>query len=50
MPAATVFLALASAAGTQVRQQVNAADRETFKQATANQTFDLLRRCFLGLL
>ena len=46
-PVGTVFVALATAAGTEVRHQVNAWDRETFKQATANQALDLLRRRLL---
>jgi nicotinamide-nucleotide amidase len=48
-PVGTVFLALASAAGTQVRHNVNVWDRETFKQATANQALELLRRRLLKL-
>jgi len=48
-PVGSVFLALASAAGTQVKHQVNAWDRETFKQATANQALEMLRRALLGM-
>jgi len=43
-PAGTVFLGLACAKGTVVAQQFNPYDRETFKQATANQALELLRR------
>lgn len=42
-PAGTVFLALASAAGVEVRRLMNAWDRETFKQVTAQQALDWLR-------
>jgi nicotinamide-nucleotide amidase len=46
-PVGTVFIALASAAGTAVRHAVNAYDRETFKQLTSQQALDLLRRALL---
>lgn len=48
-PVGTVFIALASAAGTVVRPSLNAYDRETFKQLTAQQALDLLRRALLGI-
>jgi nicotinamide-nucleotide amidase len=48
-PVGTVYLALAGAFPTIVQAQVNAWDRETFKQATANQAFELLRRAMLRL-
>jgi nicotinamide-nucleotide amidase len=43
-PVGTVFIALASAAGVTVKQQLNAWDRETFKQVTATQALELLRQ------
>jgi nicotinamide-nucleotide amidase len=46
-PVGTVYLALAGEFPTVVQAQVNAWDRETFKQATANQAFELLRRAIL---
>jgi nicotinamide-nucleotide amidase len=49
-PVGTVFIALAGAAGTQVSKQFNPYDRETFKQVTAQQALDLLRRTLLGLV
>jgi nicotinamide-nucleotide amidase len=48
-PVGTVFLALASDAGTVVKHQLNAWERETFKQATASQALELLRRRILKL-
>lgn len=47
-PVGTVFIALASAQPTLVVKQFNPYDRETFKQATANQALDILRRAILG--
>lgn len=47
-PVGTVFIALASAQPTLVVKQFNPYDRETFKQATANQALDILRRAMLG--
>jgi nicotinamide mononucleotide (NMN) deamidase PncC len=39
----TVFIALATAAGVEVKRFLNAWDRETFKQVTATQALELLR-------
>lgn len=46
-PVGTVFIGLASARGTTVLKQFNPYDRETFKQATANQALEMLRRSIL---
>lgn len=43
-PVGTVFIALASAAGTKVINPVNRYDRETFKHLTCLQALELLRR------
>jgi nicotinamide-nucleotide amidase len=43
-PVGTVWMAVASAAGTRTRGRVNAFDRETFKYVTSQQALDLLRR------
>jgi nicotinamide-nucleotide amidase len=43
-PVGTVFIALATAAGIQVKQNFNPWDRETFKQVTAQQALEMLRR------
>jgi nicotinamide-nucleotide amidase len=43
-PVGTVFIALAAPDETVVEHQINAWDRETFKQVTAQQAMDLLRR------
>ena len=43
-PIGTVFIGLASFAGTQVQSNFNPYDRETFKQVTAQQALDRLRR------
>jgi nicotinamide-nucleotide amidase len=43
-PVGTVFIALAAPDGTVVERQLNSWDRETFKQVTAQQAMDLLRR------
>jgi nicotinamide-nucleotide amidase len=43
-PVGTVFIALASAAGTRVINPINRYDRETFKYLTSLQALDLLRR------
>ena len=43
-PVGTVFIALASAAGVEVKRFLNAWERETFKQVTATQALDWLRR------
>jgi nicotinamide-nucleotide amidase len=42
-PVGTVFIALASAAGTQARQMLNPWDRYTFKDVTSTQALELLR-------
>ena len=42
-PVGTVFIALASAAGVEVKQFLNAWDRATFKDVTATQALELLR-------
>lgn len=47
-PVGTVFLALAAAGGTVVEKKFNAADRETFKELTARQALELLRREILA--
>jgi nicotinamide-nucleotide amidase len=46
-PVGTVFIGLSSAPGITVLRQFNPYDRETFKQATANQAFEILRRAIL---
>ncbi|HXG47346.1 MAG TPA: competence/damage-inducible protein A [Methylomirabilota bacterium] len=43
-PVGTVFLALASTAGTVVQRRANRFERETFKYVTAQQALDMLRR------
>jgi nicotinamide-nucleotide amidase len=43
-PVGTVFIGLATPAKTFVRKHYNPYDRETFKQVTAQQAMDLLRR------
>jgi len=43
-PVGTVFIALAGPFDTIVERNFNPFDRETFKQVTAQQAFDLLRR------
>jgi len=43
-PVGTVFIGLASAAGTAVVRHFNPYDRETFKQATVNQALEMLRQ------
>ncbi len=47
-PVGTVFLALASARAPVAEHHLNLWDRETFKQVSANQALDLLRRAVLG--
>jgi nicotinamide-nucleotide amidase len=47
-PVGTVFMALAGNFPTIVAQHLNAFDRETFKQVTADQTLEMLRREILG--
>jgi nicotinamide-nucleotide amidase len=48
-PVGTVFMSLTGAFGTVVAQHLNRFDRETFKQVTADQTLEMLRRNVLGL-
>ena len=43
-PVGTVFIGLASHSATVVERCLNPYDRETFKQVTAHQALDLLRR------
>jgi len=43
-PVGTVFIALAAAEGTEVRQFLNAFDRETFKHMSSQQALELLRQ------
>jgi nicotinamide-nucleotide amidase len=43
-PVGTVFIALATTAGVQVKKNFNPWDRETFKQVTAQQALEMLRR------
>ncbi len=43
-PVGTVFIALAGPSGTQVERHFNPYDRQTFKDVTARQALDLLRR------
>ncbi len=43
-PVGTVFIGLASPARTVVKLHLNPYDRETFKQVTAQQALELLRR------
>ncbi len=48
-PVGTVFIGIAGPFETSVERQFNPYDRETFKQVTANQALDALRRrAFLG--
>jgi nicotinamide-nucleotide amidase len=47
-PVGTVFIALASAGGTVVERRLNLYERTTFKELTAHQALDLLRRTILG--
>ena len=42
-PVGTVFIALATAAGVEVKKQLNPWDRETFKQVTTTQALELVR-------
>jgi nicotinamide-nucleotide amidase len=43
-PVGTVFIGMAGPSGTVVERNFNPYDRETFKQVTAQQALDLLRR------
>jgi nicotinamide-nucleotide amidase len=47
-PAGTVFLALAGGFGTEVQHKVNAYERAAFKQLTAQQALEMLRRRLVG--
>ena len=47
-PVGTVFIGLAGPSGTVVERQFNPYDRETFKQVTAQQALELLRRTILS--
>jgi nicotinamide-nucleotide amidase len=47
-PVGTVFMGLAGAFGTVIAQHLNPFDRETFKQVTADQALEMLRRKILG--
>ncbi len=47
-PVGTVYLALAGEFGTEVLHKVNAYEREGFKQVTAQQALELLRRKLAG--
>jgi nicotinamide-nucleotide amidase len=47
-PVGTVFIGLAGPARTVVESNFNPYDRETFKQVTAQQALDLLRRTIKG--
>lgn len=46
-PVGTVFIALATPKGTQVKRSLNQFDRETFKYVTSQQALDWLRRALL---
>ena len=46
-PVGTVFIGLATAAGNGGGAAVQPVDRETFKQVTANQALEMLRRKIL---
>jgi nicotinamide-nucleotide amidase len=48
-PVGTAFIALAAPQQTRALRVFNPLDRETFKQVTANQALELLRRELLGL-
>jgi nicotinamide-nucleotide amidase len=43
-PVGTAFIALAAATGVEVKQVLNAFDRETFKHMTSQQALELLRQ------
>ena len=47
-PVGSVFIALANASETVVKKNFNPYDRETFKQVTASQALELLRRKILA--
>lgn len=48
-PVGTVYLALATAAGTEVVHKVHPHERDTFKQVTSQRALDMVRRHLLGL-
>ena len=48
-PVGTVFIALATPAGTEVKQRLNQYDRETFKFLTSQQALDLLRKELMAI-
>jgi nicotinamide-nucleotide amidase len=43
-PVGTVFIALASASGVEVKKFLNVWERATFKQVTATQALEMLRQ------
>jgi nicotinamide-nucleotide amidase len=47
-PVGTVFIALAGPHGTEVRQFLNACDRDTFKHMASQQALELLRQAVAG--
>jgi nicotinamide-nucleotide amidase len=47
-PVGTVFIARADREGVEVQRQQNGYDRETFKQVTARQALEMLRRRLLA--
>jgi len=47
-PVGTVYMALAAQSGTLVEHRMNSYERETFKQLTAHQALDLLRKQMLS--
>jgi nicotinamide-nucleotide amidase len=47
-PVGTVFIGLAGPTGAVTERNFNPYDRETFKQVTAQQALDLLRRTILS--
>ena len=47
-PVGTVFIALAAADGVEVQRRLNAWDRLTFKDVTATQALEMLRRLLVG--
>jgi len=47
-PVGTVYIALAGEFGTEVLHKVNAYEREAFKQVTAQQALEMLRRRLVG--
>jgi nicotinamide-nucleotide amidase len=47
-PVGTVFIAVAGLNGTEAEHKLNAYEREAFKQATAQQALEMLRRRLVG--